>query len=242
MELKPDLADAWRALGDHLHAVDDAEGADQAYASYLKASSKDPRLMAAAAALCDNRLAVAEALLREHLKQFPTDVAAIRMLAEVAARLGRYGDAENLLDALPRARAQLRGGAAQLCDRCCTGRTGRRRRWREIERLLAEAPQQSGYRNLKAATLARIGEYEEAIALYEQLLAAVSRASEGLDELRPCAEDGRAAGRRHRRLSRVHPPRAELRRGLVEPRQPEDVSLRRRRYRGDAKRSCSART
>ena len=37
-------------------------------------------------------------LLRTHLKSFPTDVAAIRMLAEVAARLRRYGDSEKLLE------------------------------------------------------------------------------------------------------------------------------------------------
>ena len=58
-------------------------------------------------------------LLREHLKQFPTDVAAIRMLAEVAARLGRYADAENLLarclelaPGLQRRAPQLRRGPA----------------------------------------------------------------------------------------------------------------------------------
>ena len=54
--------------------------------------------MEAALALCENRIAPAEAMLRAHLKQHPTDVAAIRMLAEVAARLGRYGDAEVLLE------------------------------------------------------------------------------------------------------------------------------------------------
>ncbi len=35
--------------------------------------------------------------MRGHLKRAPTDVAAIRMLAEVAGRLGRYTDAEHLL-------------------------------------------------------------------------------------------------------------------------------------------------
>ena len=35
-------------------------------------------------ALAEGRIAVAERLLREHLKQHPTDVPAIRMLAEVA--------------------------------------------------------------------------------------------------------------------------------------------------------------
>ena len=97
VHLKPDLTDAWRVLADHLTAIGDSAGADAAYARHIQASTRDPRLLEPAAALCENRIAVAEALLREHLKQHPTDVAAIRMLAEVAARLGRYADAETLL-------------------------------------------------------------------------------------------------------------------------------------------------
>src|SRR6187551_2222185 len=56
-----------------------------------------PRLIEAALALHDNALSVAEPLLRAHLKEDPFDVAAIRMLAELAGRIGRYKDAETLL-------------------------------------------------------------------------------------------------------------------------------------------------
>ena len=108
--LKPDLVDAWRALGDELTSSGDAAGADAAYAQQIKAATRDPRLLAAAAALCENEIPQAEALLRTHLKQYPTDVAAIRMFAEVAARLRRFDDAEKLLDALPGAVAELRAG------------------------------------------------------------------------------------------------------------------------------------
>ncbi len=97
VELKPDMGDAWRALGDHRTAIGDTQGADDAYARNIRYSTQNPRLMEAAIALVENRIAVAEALLRDFLKQFPTDVAAMRMLAEVAARLNRNGDSENLL-------------------------------------------------------------------------------------------------------------------------------------------------
>jgi predicted Zn-dependent protease len=63
----------------------------------LAASVRDPRLMQAGLALVEGQLAVAEQLLRPHLKEKPTDIAAIRMMAELAGRLGRYRDAENLL-------------------------------------------------------------------------------------------------------------------------------------------------
>src|ERR687897_2578770 len=56
-----------------------------------------PRLIEAALALNENRLDVAERLLKPHLKEDPFDVRAMRMLAELAVRIGRMRDAENLL-------------------------------------------------------------------------------------------------------------------------------------------------
>ena len=90
LQLNPNSADAWRLLADHLDASGDASGADQARARYMKAATKDPRLMEAAAALVANQLPQADARLRTHLAAHPTDIAALRMLAEVAARLRRY--------------------------------------------------------------------------------------------------------------------------------------------------------
>src|SRR6185312_7043204 len=78
--LKPDMVEAWRALGDELTGQGDVAGADAAYAQQIKASVRDPRLMAAASALCQNQIPQSEALLRAHLKEFPNDVAALRML------------------------------------------------------------------------------------------------------------------------------------------------------------------
>ena len=167
--LKPDLPQAWLALGDHLMAMDDAEGADLAYANHLRYSTRDPRLLAAATALCENRIPEAEALLREHLKHAPTDVAAIRMFAEVALRLGRNEDAENLL-----ARClQLAPGfhAARQNYALVLHRSNKPvEALVQIGQLLAHESDNPGYRNLKAVVLCRIGDYEPAIELYQQIL------------------------------------------------------------------------
>ena len=48
-------------------------------------------------AMNENRLDVAERLLKPHLKEDPFDVSAIRMLGELAARIGRWRDSEHLL-------------------------------------------------------------------------------------------------------------------------------------------------
>ena len=170
VELKPDLNDAWRALADHLGALGDSEGADAAYAQHLKFSTRDPRLLEAAAALVENRIAHAEALLRAHLKQYPTDIAAIRMLAEVASRLGRYGDAEALLGRcleLAPSFTAARYNYASILNR--QGKAAEA--LAQVERMLAEDPQNPGYRYLKAVILGRIGEYDQAIAIYGEVLA-----------------------------------------------------------------------
>ena len=60
-------------------------------------AQRHPRLIEAALAMTENDLPRAEPLLREHLKERPEDVEAIRLFAELAGRLGRYRDAENLL-------------------------------------------------------------------------------------------------------------------------------------------------
>jgi len=57
----------------------------------------NPRLREAAVAMNRNDIPRAERLLKDYLQDAPTDVPAIRMLAEVAMRIGRDDDAKNLL-------------------------------------------------------------------------------------------------------------------------------------------------
>jgi tetratricopeptide (TPR) repeat protein len=170
LTLKPDLPQAWRVLGDHLLAAGDADAADAAYANHVRHSTRDPRLLEAAIALVENRIPDAEALLREHLRQAPTDVAAIRMFAEVAARVGRNEDALGLL-----ARClELAPGfdAARQNYALLLHRSNQpEQALLELERLLAADPAHLGYRNLKAVVLCRTGDYEPAIQIYAELLA-----------------------------------------------------------------------
>lgn len=165
------MAVAWDALCDQLTLAGDEAGAQQARAQQIRASVSDPVLMEAAAALCDNQLAIAERLLKPYLARQPTHVAAIRMLAETAARLGRNEDAEALLSRC----LELAPGFVEARHNHTTVlyRLGRAEEaLAELDRLLAINPRHAGYRNLKAAALGRIGDYAGAIALYEEVLAA----------------------------------------------------------------------
>lgn len=169
--LDPRLAGAWGVLADQLALAGDEAGAQAARAQQIRASASDPDLLEAGAALCDNRLAVAERLLKPYLARHPTNAAAIRMLAEVAARLGRNEDAETLLARcveLAPGFSEARHNHATILYRLNRSEEA----LAQLDWLLARNPRHPGYRNLKAAALGRVGDYDGAIALYDELLKA----------------------------------------------------------------------
>jgi len=170
VELRPDHPQAWRVLGDHLMAIGDSAGGDAAYARHVQSSTRDPLLAQAAAAMLANDLPTAERLLKSRLLESPTDVPAIRMLAEVAARYGRNDDAGKLLERcleLAPGFAAARYNYAVLLHR----RNESAAALAQIEQLLAAEPRSPSYRNLYAVTLGRIGEYARSSQIYGQLLA-----------------------------------------------------------------------
>ncbi|SDC65243.1 Tetratricopeptide repeat-containing protein [Sphingomonas sp. YR710] len=166
---EPTNAGGWRLLASLHRAAGDERAAEQATVRELSASARDPRLAAAGAALVEGRIPEAEALLRQALRENPVDIAAIRMLAEVAARIGRFRDSELLLtrclelapefDAARHNLALVLFRQARPAD--AIG---------ELDRLLARDPADRAARNLKAAALGQIGEHDASIAMYEALL------------------------------------------------------------------------
>lgn len=121
-------------------------------------------------ALNENRLEIAERILKPYLKEDPFDAAAIRMLAELAARIGRVRDAEHLL----RRAVELAPGwtAARANLATLLGRMGRPAEAMDLlDDIFAEEPEDLSHWNLKAATLGRLGDFEEAITIYKDVLA-----------------------------------------------------------------------
>jgi tetratricopeptide (TPR) repeat protein len=169
VELKPEHTEAWRVLADHLMAIGDTAGADAAYARHIQCSTRNPLLQQAAVAMLRNDIPQAERLLKAHLKQAPTDVPAIRMLAEVAVRCGQDQDAEKLLvrclELAPTFTA-ARYNYAVLLHRLNKAPEA----LVEVERLLAVDARNPGYRNLCAVILSRIGEYGRSSRIYAELL------------------------------------------------------------------------
>ena len=166
----PADAEAWRLAARALRALGRIGEAEEAELGAIRAAVHDPLLQQAALALADNRLGEAEPILKARLKAVPTDVAAIRMLAELAGRIGRHRDAENLLrralDLAPRFHA-ARSNLATVLHR--QNRTPEA--LAELDTLIAAEPEHMGHANLRAAALTRVGDFDEALALYEDVLA-----------------------------------------------------------------------
>ena len=131
---------------------------------------QDPALLQAGMALAQNDLPRAEGILRPYLKRRPTDVKAIRMMAELAARIGRLADSENLL----RRAIELAPGFTAARSNLAMVLYKQNRLTDAIEELdrighddeLAEI----GSAGLKAAAMSRVGRLEEARDLYRILL------------------------------------------------------------------------
>jgi tetratricopeptide (TPR) repeat protein len=146
-----------------------AQTTNEQLAGHFEAATRDPRLVQAALALVDNDLPVAERLLRNCLAEDPFNVATIRMMAELAGRLGRYRDAEILL------RRALELSPAFFAARSNLATVLYRQNRpaeavAELERLVADDPDNAGNTNLKAAAHSRLGDYDEALALYADVL------------------------------------------------------------------------
>ena len=128
-----------------------------------------PRLIEAALAMNENDVPRAEPLLRAQLKEFPFDVAAIRLFAELAGRLGRYKDSENLLRRALDLSPSFTAARANLA--LVLYRQNRpEEAIAELNLVTAEEPENTGHFNLQAAAYGRIGEFDDALQLYERVL------------------------------------------------------------------------
>lgn len=171
---QPDMPAAWLELATVLVANGSTDESNAAYARYLKSAAEDPELRSAAAALNANDVPQAEELLRVRVNRCPTDVAALRMLAEVSARLTRYREAcillERCLELWPGFDAarhnyatvlNREGRAAQALEQC--------------RQLRIKAPDDPQYLPLEAAIAANLGNYADAAGAYESILARYPR-------------------------------------------------------------------
>ena len=170
VELEPDLAEAWRELSATYAARGDTAACDIAYARFSRLALPSQHLAEAGVALANNRLAAAESLLRRQLTHSPQDVAAMRMLAQVAAEREDYAQAERLLQEclkLAPGYSQARFDLARILH----SQQKAAPILPLLERLLALEPDSLRYRTLQAAAYNLLGQNERSTQILSGLLA-----------------------------------------------------------------------
>jgi tetratricopeptide (TPR) repeat protein len=163
-------AAALEAAGDAALRRGDRVEAERAYLASAIAAGHDEVLVGAALALEREALPVAETALRTTLRERPTSIAAIRLMAMLALKLGRHEDALRLLTrALELAPGyaparEMRARTLQRMNRFVPALA-------DTERLLADDGDNPSLAMLRSALLVRLGRQDEAARVYARTLA-----------------------------------------------------------------------
>jgi predicted Zn-dependent protease len=171
VEIEPGLAEAWRELAKELAARGDELDADKAYARYAALAPPEPWLLEPAGAIAENRLAVADTLLRRRRKEFPDDTGALRMLAEVARRREGYREAERLLRECLELEPGYAAARYDLAQLLLTQQQPAQVA-ALIQRLLRSDPENPTYLGLQASYSSFVGQHDRSITILEKFLAA----------------------------------------------------------------------
>jgi tetratricopeptide (TPR) repeat protein len=169
VQLEPGHAAAWRALGDQLAVAGDEAGSRDAYEKHFATSIRHPQLIECVELLRDGKLAKAERLARDFLKQHPADVSAIRILADIGMKLGQFEDArlllERCLELAPEFHLARHNYAVTLVRQQKLEAA-----YAEVQKLLAMEPDNPNVLVLKGTILVRMGNHAEALEIYECVL------------------------------------------------------------------------
>jgi tetratricopeptide (TPR) repeat protein len=169
LELEPGLAPAWRELSAVHAARGEWRECDAAYARFAALTNHDGRFAETATAIAQDRLDHAAALLRPELARHPDDVAALRLLAQVAVRREDFAEAQRLLEECLRLAPGYSQARFDLAEMLHTQQKAQSM-LPLLERLLALEPGNLAYRALKAAAYSLLGQSERALSILADLV------------------------------------------------------------------------
>jgi tetratricopeptide (TPR) repeat protein len=171
VDINPALANSWGMLERLFRMTGDARNAATAAERLSSLKNLAPDVVRAGSLFSDRDLSAADNILRPYLRTHSHDVEALRLLGRIHHQRDVFDEAESLLEAAlvlkPDYVAARFDYARVLIDRQKYLRARG-----ETESLLRLEPGNEHYLSLYAAACVGLGEYEEAIAVYRDLLAA----------------------------------------------------------------------
>ncbi len=168
-QLNPALLASWKAQAD-LHAILGKEAIAQQRSAQLDRLKNLPKILIAVMDLtAQGKLFKAEAMCKSFLQKNPTNIEAMRLLADIAMRLGAMDDADLLLDS---ARQFSPRNAQVKIDYIKVLR--RRQKFEDAltcsKQLLETDPQNPQFLSVYAIAKMQVSDYEDAINLFDQVL------------------------------------------------------------------------
>jgi tetratricopeptide (TPR) repeat protein len=171
VDINPALATSWSMLERLFRMTGDARNAAAAAERISSLKDLPPEVVRAGSLFSDGDLSAAENILRAYLRTSSDDVEALRLLARIQHQRDVLDEAESLLEAALQVDPNY--VAARLdYVRVLIDRQKYLRAREETDTLLRLEPGNRAYLSLYAAAYVGLGEYEPAIALYRELLAA----------------------------------------------------------------------
>jgi tetratricopeptide (TPR) repeat protein len=169
IKLEPRLSGSWQLLAE-LHLTEgEEEAASNASNQAFLNSANNPALAEAVQKFRAGKLGQAEQACREFLKQHPTDVNAIRLLAEIGIKLGVYDDAEKLLERCLELAPGFEGARLNYAN-VLSQRNKLEAALAQVDLLLESEPQKKSLLSLKAQVLVKMADFSSALPIYDDLL------------------------------------------------------------------------
>ncbi|MBV8359588.1 MAG: sulfotransferase [Deltaproteobacteria bacterium] len=171
VDVNPALATSWSMLERLYRLTGDEENAAAAAERILTLKQLPPEIVRAGSLFSDGELPAAENILRGYLLRSGDHAEALRLLGRIQHQRNMLDEAELLLQATLRLAPNYLAARLDLAQ-VLIDEQKYLRACQEIDTLLRLEPGNSYYLSLYAAAYVGLGEYEPAIALYRQLLAA----------------------------------------------------------------------
>jgi len=169
LTIEPKFAPAWDSLGHQLAVAGDEAGSRDAFQRHFELSTPHPELVEATRLLHAGKQGKAESMVRELLKKHPTEVSAIKVLADIGVKTGQLKEASHLLERSLELAPNYHA-ARHLYAIVLMRRQEPEAAITEAEKLLALEPDNPNFLTLKASILNRIGNQSEALEIYEKTL------------------------------------------------------------------------
>ena len=168
-ELNPALISSWKSLFNYFTKMKNKPAAEHAYEQIKKLESIPSVLLYINQILNEGRLGIAEKQCREYLKNNPTDVYAMSLLAEIANRLGYFDDAEILLENAVKFSpndGELRMKYAMILRK----KQKFAKTMEQVNILCEQFPENLSYQAQKASEVMQNGDHGLAIELFDSIL------------------------------------------------------------------------